>query len=99
MAGVDHLAVAGLDVGAVVSALQGRGLTSVLVEAGPRLAAAFLAAGVVDELWWFQAPLVIGGDGVPAVAGLGVSALADARRWQPVHRATLDDDTLVILRP
>jgi len=99
MAGVEHIAVAGLDVAAVVAALQRRGLTSVLVEAGPRLAAAFLAAGVVDEVWWFQAPLVIGGDGAPAVGALGVDALADARRIRPIHRAVLDDDALVILRP
>lgn len=99
MAGVDHLAIAGLDVASVVAALPARGLTSVLVEAGPRLAAAFLAAGVVDELWCFQAPLVIGGDGLPAVGGLGVSALGDAPRLRPIHRAVLDDDALVVLRP
>jgi len=99
MAGVDHVAVAGLDIKGVVAALQGRGLTSVLVEAGPRLAAAFLAAGVVDELWCFQAPVLIGGDGVPAIGVLGVNALAEARRLRPIHRATLEDDSLVVLRP
>jgi diaminohydroxyphosphoribosylaminopyrimidine deaminase / 5-amino-6-(5-phosphoribosylamino)uracil reductase len=99
MVGVDHIAVAGLDVGAVVAALSQRGLTSVLVEAGPRLAAAFLAAGVVDELWCFQAPLLIGGDGVPAIGGLGVATLAEALRLRPVHRTTLGDDQLVVLRP
>lgn len=99
MAGVDHLAVAGLDVASVLAALQVRGLTSVMVEAGPRLAAALLAAGVVDELWWFRAPIVIGGDGVPAVAGVGVDALGEARRWQPVHHVVLEDDALTVLRP
>jgi diaminohydroxyphosphoribosylaminopyrimidine deaminase/5-amino-6-(5-phosphoribosylamino)uracil reductase len=99
MAGVDHVPVAGLEIPAVMAALHGRGLTSVMVEAGPRLAAAVLAAGVIDELWCFTAPVVIGGDGVPAIGSLGVNALVDAPRLHPIHRAVLDDDSLVVLRP
>jgi diaminohydroxyphosphoribosylaminopyrimidine deaminase/5-amino-6-(5-phosphoribosylamino)uracil reductase len=99
MSGVECIAVAGVDISAIVATLQRRGLTSVMVEAGPRLAAAFLSAGVVDELWWFQAPVIIGGDGAPAIAPLGVEALMDAPRMHPVHRAALDEDALVILRP
>src|SRR6185437_5740489 len=36
------------------------GVTSVLVEAGPGLAAALLRAHLVDELWWFSAPILLG---------------------------------------
>lgn len=99
MAGVEPVPVAGLDIPGVMAALHGRGLTSVMVEAGPRLAAAFLAAGVVDELWCFTAPVVIGGDGVPAIGSLGVTDLVEAPRLRPIHRAVFDDDSLVVLRP
>ncbi len=43
--------------------LAGRGLNSVMVEGGPRLAATFLGAGLVDRWLHYQAPRVLG-DGV-----------------------------------
>ena len=79
--------------------LHGRGLLAVLVEAGPRLAAAFLQAGVVDELWWFHAPVLVGDDGMSAVnvpSGEDVNA---SPRFDVVTRAEIGDDLLTILRP
>ena len=49
----------------------------VLVEGGPRLAGAFLAAGLVDEVDAYLAPLVLGG-GRAAVEGAGVDTLTRA---------------------
>ena len=60
-----------------MAALAARGLTRVLVEGGGALAAALLRARLVDRLVWFQAPLLIGGDGLPAVGALGADALAE----------------------
>ena len=95
--GVEHVAVAGFALPSILSMLQARGLTSVLVEAGPRLSSSLLAAGLVDELWWFHAPLVIGGDGAPAVGGLDVTAIAQAKRGALAHRVVVGDDVLTIL--
>jgi diaminohydroxyphosphoribosylaminopyrimidine deaminase/5-amino-6-(5-phosphoribosylamino)uracil reductase len=67
-----------IDLAAALQALGERGLTRLLVEGGGRLAAALLRAGLVDRLVWVHAPLVIGGDGIPAVAALRLAALADA---------------------
>ena len=58
--------------------LGSQGLTRVLVEGGGQLAASLLKAGLVDRLVWFRAPIVLGGDGVPALAGLEVDTLAQA---------------------
>jgi len=55
-----------------------QGLTRVLVEGGGELAASLIKANLVDRLVWFRAPIVLGGDGVPAVAGLDLARLADA---------------------
>jgi diaminohydroxyphosphoribosylaminopyrimidine deaminase/5-amino-6-(5-phosphoribosylamino)uracil reductase len=67
-----------VDVGALLQALGRRDITSVLVEGGARLAAAFIAGGHVDELCWFTAPLLIGGDGLPMIGPLGVRSLRGA---------------------
>lgn len=67
-----------LDVGAALRALGDRGLTRLLVEGGARVAGSLLRARLVDRLEWFRAPCVMGGDGLAAVVGFGVDALADA---------------------
>lgn len=71
-----------LDPRAMALALAGRGLTRVMIEGGGRLAAAFLRAGLIDRVCWFTAPKIIGGDGMAAVGGIGLDAIADAPVFQ-----------------
>ena len=49
-----------------------------MIEAGAKMAASALAAGVVDRIEWFRAPMLIGGDGLPALAPLGLETLSGA---------------------
>ncbi len=84
---------------AALEALAGRGLTRVLVEGGGRLAAALLCAGLVDRIEWFRAPGAIGGDGVPALAALGVERADDMPRFRRVSSAALGEDVLDTLVP
>ncbi|MBX3502903.1 MAG: bifunctional diaminohydroxyphosphoribosylaminopyrimidine deaminase/5-amino-6-(5-phosphoribosylamino)uracil reductase RibD [Alphaproteobacteria bacterium] len=70
-----------VDLPAALAALGARGLTRVLVEGGGRLAASLVAADLVDRLAIFRAGLVIGGDGLAAVAGYGLERLELARRY------------------
>jgi diaminohydroxyphosphoribosylaminopyrimidine deaminase/5-amino-6-(5-phosphoribosylamino)uracil reductase len=51
----------------------------VFLEGGPRLAGAFLSAGLVDEVVAYVAPLFLGG-GTHAVEGLPIGTIADALR-------------------
>ncbi|MGH7046766.1 MAG: bifunctional diaminohydroxyphosphoribosylaminopyrimidine deaminase/5-amino-6-(5-phosphoribosylamino)uracil reductase RibD [Stellaceae bacterium] len=87
-----------IDLGAALAVLGERGLTRLLVEGGAGLAAALLRAGLVDRIAWFHAPLLIGGDGVPAVAALGGAALADMPRFERVSVETVGGDVLTMLR-
>lgn len=66
------------EAGAMALALGTRGLTRVLIEGGGSLAASFLAAGLIDDVTWFHAPLIIGGDGRAAAAPLGVETVPAA---------------------
>ncbi|MCU0781911.1 MAG: bifunctional diaminohydroxyphosphoribosylaminopyrimidine deaminase/5-amino-6-(5-phosphoribosylamino)uracil reductase RibD [Akkermansiaceae bacterium] len=64
----------GDDLPGVLRALAGeQGITSVLVEAGGLLSAALFAAGLVDEVVVYMAPLLCGG-GIPAVAEIPLPA-------------------------
>ena len=66
-----------LDLGAVTLRLSAREINEVLVECGPRLAAAFFAANLVDELIVYVAPILLGADAAPLTAlhGLGLGPL------------------------
>jgi diaminohydroxyphosphoribosylaminopyrimidine deaminase/5-amino-6-(5-phosphoribosylamino)uracil reductase len=80
-----------------LSALRGQGVGSLLVEGGGQLAGALLAAGLVDRYYWLQAPLWLGDDAIPAVAGLPPRELDQAERWRVVERRPLGEDTLLVL--
>lgn len=71
-----------LDPGALLAALAAEGLTRVFCEGGGRLAAAFLSAGLADDLAFFSAGLALGADGTPAVGPLALARLADAPRYR-----------------
>lgn len=65
-----------------------------LVEGGAGAAAAFLAAGLVDRLLVYRAPIVIGG-GLPAIGDIGLASLGDAHgQWRMTDRRQLGSDTL-----
>jgi diaminohydroxyphosphoribosylaminopyrimidine deaminase/5-amino-6-(5-phosphoribosylamino)uracil reductase len=59
--------------------LYAQGRQHVFLEGGPTLAAAFLTAGLVDEIVAYVAPVLLGA-GLPAVADLGITTIADALR-------------------
>jgi diaminohydroxyphosphoribosylaminopyrimidine deaminase/5-amino-6-(5-phosphoribosylamino)uracil reductase len=85
---------AGVDIAAGLAGLARRGITRLLVEGGARLAATLLRADLVDRLAWFHAPSVMGGDGVAAVQGFGVAALAAMPRFRRVRVSMAGDDVL-----
>jgi diaminohydroxyphosphoribosylaminopyrimidine deaminase/5-amino-6-(5-phosphoribosylamino)uracil reductase len=79
----------------VLRALAGREVRHALVEGGPTLAAAFLRAGLVDEVHAYVAPVLLGA-GRSAVGDLGIATIADALRLIPVHVQPLGPDLLVV---
>jgi len=70
---------AGLDLGAVLSALGAAEINDVLVESGPTLAGALEQAGLVDEYIIYMAPMLLGDNARGLLHLPGVEALADAR--------------------
>ncbi len=61
----------------------------VFLEGGPTLAAAFVRAGLVDEVVAYVAPMLLGA-GQPAVADLGITTIADAFRPQATDVTVLE---------
>ena len=80
------------ELASVVRALAAEGLSNLFVEGGGQVAASFLRCGLVDALEWFRAPLVIGGEGRPAVGALALSALSGAPRFKRIDVQALGPD-------
>ncbi|MDT3398472.1 bifunctional diaminohydroxyphosphoribosylaminopyrimidine deaminase/5-amino-6-(5-phosphoribosylamino)uracil reductase RibD [Streptomyces sp. B1866] len=81
----------GLDLAALLAALYERGVRSVLLEGGPTLAGAFLAAGLVDRVVGYLAPVLLG-DGPAALGPAGVATLAQGLRLRVTDTARLGPD-------
>lgn len=83
-----------MDMSIALSLLGERGITRLMVEGGSRLVSSLMRAGLVDRLDWFQAPKIIGGDGYPALAGLGVDTVEEAPGFELLEVLSLGEDTL-----
>lgn len=82
----------GIDAEAALALMQEHGLARVLCEGGGQLAASLVAAGVVDRIEWFRAPIMLGAEGRPGVGALALSSLADAPRFKRVALRDLGPD-------
>jgi diaminohydroxyphosphoribosylaminopyrimidine deaminase / 5-amino-6-(5-phosphoribosylamino)uracil reductase len=72
-----------------LAVLAGEGVRSLLLEGGPTLAGAFLAAGLVDKLWVFTAPTISGAG--PVAFG----ALQEPLALRHVSVERIGDDVLL----
>ncbi len=75
------------------------GITSILLEGGPRLAGAFLDAGEVDEIRLFIAPVVVGGSNArDPLEGEGAERISEAIRALRLDVERIGDDVLISAR-
>ena len=79
--------------------LGSEGVTSLLLEGGPRLAGAFFDAGEIDEMRLFFAPILLGGRTArDPLEGAGVERIADAARALELECERIDGDVLLHAR-
>lgn len=80
----------------LLEALGKREIISLLVEGGGEVLASFVASGLVNEVWAFIAPIIIGGDSAPGpVRGLGVEKIAEAFYLQNAFIEQVGKDFLI----
>ncbi|WP_330329380.1 bifunctional diaminohydroxyphosphoribosylaminopyrimidine deaminase/5-amino-6-(5-phosphoribosylamino)uracil reductase RibD [Streptomyces sp. NBC_00536] len=88
----------GISVDALLAELSARGVRSVLVEGGPTLAGAFVAAGAVDRVVGYLAPVLLGA-GPNALADAGITTLGQALRLEITEVVRLGPDLRVTAVP
>ena len=83
------------DLPLLLAALGERGVNGVMVEGGGAVLGGFFDAGLVDEVWAFVAPTIIGGKGKTPVGGEGASFVTDAFSLSNVETEMLEGDILM----
>lgn len=78
--------------------LHERGIRHLWLEGGPRVAAAFWRAGLVDEVVGYLAPALLGA-GASAVGDLGIPSMAGILRLEDAEVTPIGSDLRVIARP
>jgi diaminohydroxyphosphoribosylaminopyrimidine deaminase/5-amino-6-(5-phosphoribosylamino)uracil reductase len=63
----------------VLKVLAERGITRLMVEGGPTVAASFVKGDLIDQVALFRAPMTIGDDGIDALEGMPLTALTTLR--------------------
>lgn len=73
-----------------------RGILSLLVEGGGEVHSSFFGLGLVDRVYAFVAPILLGGRDAPGpIGGHGIEALADAVTLREVETERLGPDVLI----
>jgi diaminohydroxyphosphoribosylaminopyrimidine deaminase/5-amino-6-(5-phosphoribosylamino)uracil reductase len=83
-----------LDLKRVLKTLSQRGITRLMVEGGPTVAAAFVEANLVDEAVLLRALKVIGADGIDALEGLALTRITRSSRLAARASETIGEDTI-----
>ena len=89
-----------VDLPALLDHLGSRGVVNLLVEGGGSVHGAFFDRGLVDKLYAFVAPVIVGGEtSLSPVEGTGVAVMAGAWRLAETRTEQIGPDWLIIGYP
>jgi len=75
--------------------LVSKNLTTIMVEGGAKILGSFFDANLVNEVWAFIAPVIIGGKGRSAIENYGADNMASALRLTDLQQEFLEPDILM----
>lgn len=84
----------GLDLRKTLALLGSKGITRLLVEPGPIVAASLLKAGLIDEALVIRSPAALGTDAIDAIEGQSLNALINSLKFRIAGQEKLGADQL-----
>ena len=88
-----------VDIEKLLDILGQQNICSILVEGGATLSGSFVAKKLVDKVYFFIAPKIIGGkEAKTPVAGTGILNLQEALALKDIQIEKLEEDVLIIGR-
>ncbi|MDO8577168.1 MAG: bifunctional diaminohydroxyphosphoribosylaminopyrimidine deaminase/5-amino-6-(5-phosphoribosylamino)uracil reductase RibD [Candidatus Daviesbacteria bacterium] len=80
----------------LLSALAEKEIISILVEGGGETLGNFVDAGVIDKVYAFHAPLIIGGENAISIGGKGADTIQNALKLKNISFKKFDDNLLTV---
>jgi diaminohydroxyphosphoribosylaminopyrimidine deaminase/5-amino-6-(5-phosphoribosylamino)uracil reductase len=87
-----------LDLAAMLKSLGADGVTRLLVEGGPTIAGALVAADLVDEALFARGTATLGAAGRTPIGNRGLEVFADTTRWRKIAERGVGADRLTAYR-
>jgi diaminohydroxyphosphoribosylaminopyrimidine deaminase/5-amino-6-(5-phosphoribosylamino)uracil reductase len=85
-----------IDLDSLMDHLGKSGITSLLIEGGSRVIASSFSAGIVDKIYFFFGPKILGGDdGTPVCRGPGPDLMANCTSVKDISVRRFDDDIMI----
>ncbi|MEJ2170626.1 MAG: bifunctional diaminohydroxyphosphoribosylaminopyrimidine deaminase/5-amino-6-(5-phosphoribosylamino)uracil reductase RibD [Desulfobacterales bacterium] len=85
-----------IDLDRLMDRLGSLGITSLLIEGGGRVIASALSAGIVDKVYFFYAPKILGGDdGIPICKGPGAEVMNQCIAVKDIRVQRFGDDVMI----
>lgn len=89
-----------VDLAALLQALAARGCNSVLVEGGSTLLGSLLSQQLIDRIWAFIAPKLVGGEAAPGpIGGTGIQQMTQSIELKWLETTHIDHDLFVVAQP
>ena len=86
----------GVDLAALLAELGERGVSHLLIEGGGTTLASAFEAGLVDKVWFFVAPKIVGGrDAITPVEGFGAATMEEAVMLERMRALDAGEDLLI----
>jgi len=80
----------------LLSTLRKREIISILIEGGGKILGSFVDAKIIDKVYAFYAPILVGGEKAVTIKGKGVKKIKDALHLKDVSLKHFQDNFLVI---
>ena len=88
-----------IEVKKLLKELVKRNIISILVEGGGSILGSFVDEGLIDKMYTFHAPIIIGGkDAVSAIEGKGIEKVNQAIKFSQISHKHFGDNLLTIVR-
>ncbi len=81
-----------------LQAITAEGVTRLLIEGGATLMTSFLSMDLFDELLWFRAPSIMGGEGLNAIQQLNIQEMDEIKKLKLIETMQLGKDQLEIYK-
>ena len=87
-----------LDIKTIIKKISDIGYMRILVEGGAALSASLFKENLIDEIYWFRASNIMGGNGISAISNLNVDKISHLKKFKLINFKTIDDDQLSVYR-